>query len=345
MKLKRAVVFAASLCLMEAVLSANSGPARAEWANPQLPPPFGMRTIAIPSSIKGEEVASAALSGSGLLALGTAAGNLWILDRNLRPWRGGWQRSAPSSAISGLTFSHDEAAIAGITDEAVVVWRRDDQTAAKIPVKALYSAIALSPGGRWLAVTHFGLSVFDVSSLRLVRQFEQEVDDGGAGVYEAVAFTPDAVVAAASLDNIDAWNIESGKRVRHWKCKCGADGVAFSRDAALAVVGTTDAHALLWDLASAQVLKDKTISALEGDHVYGTAVSLKGTLVATGTAAGEVVVWDTVSGVIIGRAQPGKQPILRITSSDDGQVLLVEGQKAEYVRGSYDRWFMTLTQH
>jgi WD40 repeat protein len=185
----------------------------------------------------------------------------------------------------------------------------------------------------------------DAKERRLIREFDQDMVGGGVGTYEDLAFTPDAaVVAAASLENIDAWNIESGKRVRHWSCNCGADGVTFSGDAGLAAVGSTDAHALLLDLASESVLKDKTMSTLEGDHVYGTAVSLKGTLVAAGTASGLVVVWDTASGAIIARAKPSDQPIVRIASSDDGRFILVEGQKAEFVSGSYDRWLMTLTQ-
>jgi WD40 repeat protein len=343
MRFQRAVVLAASLCLMGAIISANSGPALAEDAKARQP--LGLQITAIPSSLKGEEITSAALSGSGLLALGTEAGDLSIVDRNLRPWRGGWERSADSSAILGIAFSQDEAAIAGVTRDTLFVWRLDDRTVFKIPVEVSPSAIALSPGGRLLAVTHFGVSVVDVSSQRLVREFEQDVDDGGSGVYEALAFTSDAgVVAAASSENIDAWDIESGERVQHWSCECDANGVAFSADAALAVVGTGDARALLWELASGEVVKDKTMSTLEGDHVYGTAVSLKGTLVAAGTAGGSVVVWHTGYGVIVARAEPSNRPIVGITSSDDGRMLLVEGQKAEYVRGTYDRWLITLTR-
>jgi WD40 repeat protein len=167
---------------------------------------------------------------------------------------------------------------------------------------------------------------------------------GGVGVYEDVAFAPDGgVVAAASLDSIDAWNIESGKRVRHWSCECGMDGVALSRDAALGVVGTADAHALLWEMASGKVVKDKTISTVEGDHVYGAAIGLKGALVAAGTANGSLVVWNTGTGVIIARANPSGRPITGVLSTDDGQVLLVEGQQADYVRGRHDHWLMRLT--
>jgi len=336
---KSAVVLAASVCLMGAIVSPKSGSAADATARQ----PLGLKIIAIPASIKGEEVTSATLSGSGLLALGTAAGHLSIVDRNLQAWRGGWERSAGSSAIDGLAFSQDEAAIAGVTGDALVVWRLDDQTAVKIPHKGSFPAIALSRGGRLVAVGDFGVSVFDVSSRRLVREWGQDPAPGGTDVYEDVAFAPDAgVVAAANLDSIDAWNIESGKRVRHWLGD-GMDGVTLSRDAALGVVGTEDAHVLLWELASGKVVKDKTMSTVEGDHVYGTAIGLKGALVAAGTASGSLVVWDTVTGVIVARANPSGRPITGVVSSDDGQVLLVEGQQADYVRGRHDLWLMRLT--
>ncbi|MFK4522181.1 WD40 repeat protein [Bradyrhizobium japonicum] len=337
MRVHRAVMLAASLCIVGAIGLAY-GQSRA---------PLGLQIKAIPSAIKGDQITSATLSGSGLLALGTASGKLSILDRKLRPWGGEWKRSADSSAIFRVSFSQDEAAIAGATLGAVFIWRLNDPTVVKmeIPLKEAPPAMALSPGGRWLALANFDVFVFDVAGRRFVRKFEQDMKGGGISEYGHMAFSLDAsVVVAASGDSIDAWNIESGKRVLNWSCNCGADGVTFSRDAALAVFGTGDARAVLVDLASETVLKYKSMSILEGDHVYGTAVSLKGTLVAAGTAGGAVVVWDTVSGVIIARAQPSGQPITRITSSDDGQLLLVEGQKAEYVRGSYDRWLMTLTQ-
>jgi WD40 repeat protein len=341
MTLKTVVVFAASLWLMGVILLSNSSSEEADTEKARQP--FRIQNIEIPSSIRGEKVTSATLSGNGLLALGTAGGRVSIVDRNLRPWRGGWERSAAPSEISRLAFSYDGVALAAVTNEAVLVWRLDDQKVAKIPVKKSPSAMALSSGGRWLAVAHFDISVFDVLGQRLVHQFKQEDQEGGNDVYDALAFTPDAaIVVAASVSITDAWNVESGKKVQHWSCECDANGVAFSSDAALAALGTGDAHALLWDVASAKLLKDKTVSVVAGDHVYGTAVSLKGTLVFAGTASGSLVIWDTRSGVIVARAELSGQPLVQVKSSDDGQILLVERQKAEYVRGSYDRWLITL---
>ncbi len=281
MRFRRAFLFTASFCLMEAITFGIAYSAAADEA--KAPLPFNLAISPVPSSIKGEKITSATMSGSGLLAFGTATGRVSIFDRNLRAWRGGWRQSAGSSEIFGIAFSQDDAAIAAINSDEVTVWNFDNPTAVKIPVKGSVTAMALSPGGRWLAVAHFDVSVFDVSSQRLVREFEQQVADGGTGTYEDVAFTSDSmVVAAASFDNIDAWHIESGKKVQHWSCRCDADGVSFSADAKLAVVGTGDAHALLWKQRMGEAVKDKTISTIEGDHVYGAAVNLKGTLVAGG---------------------------------------------------------------
>ena len=185
--------------------------------------------------------------------------------------------------------------------------------------------IAVSPGGL-LALAYFDVSVLDLGR-KTIRKFEPEMQEGGLSPYEALAFTPNSrIVVAAGFESIDAWNIESGKRVQHSSCECDADGVALSRDGALAVVGTSDAHVLLWDVAAAKLLNDKTVSLVQGDHVYGTAVDLKGSLVAAGTASGSIAIWDTRSGAIVARTQLSSQPITRVVSSDDGQVLLVTGQ-------------------
>ena len=342
--LKSAVVFTASLWAMEAIVLSSSGSEGTETEQARRPP--SIQATPVPSSIHGEKVTSATLSGNGLLALGTARGRVSIVDRNLRAWSDGWERRAgPSEKIFSLAFSSDGVALAGTTNEARLVWRLDDQKVTKIPVKVdPFAPMALSPGGRWLAVASFNISVFDVLEQRPFRQFEEEMQEGGIGAYEALAFTPTAaVVVAASFESTDAWDVKSGKRVQPCSCGCGVNGVAFSRTAALVAFGTDDAHALLWDVASAKLLKDKTISVETGDHVYGTAVNLNGTLVAAGTASGSVVVWDTSSGVVVSRARLSAHPISRVTASDDGRILLVEGQKDPYERGNYDRWLITLT--
>lgn len=338
MALQPVVIFAASLWLMGAVPSSHPA---AQGIDPEKA--FGIRTIAIPTSVQGENVTSATLSGSGLLALGTASGGVYMMDRSLRAWSSRWERSAGRSAISSLAFSGDGAALAGTTDRELLVWRLDDQPITRIPIKGAPTAIALSEDGRRLAVADLDVLVFDVTARRLIRKFEQPVGTGGNSQYDALAFTPGSgVIAAASVDNTDAWNIESGKALQHWSCKCQVDGVALSRDAALAALAKSNAHVVLWDVAAAKLLRDKKVSAITGDHAYGTAVSLTGALVAIGTASGLVVVWDTRTNTIVGRTQVSGQPIVRIVSSDDGKILLIEGTKAEYVRGSYDRWFATL---
>jgi WD40 repeat protein len=335
---KRRFLIPVSFCLTVAFGTfhwASADSVRAQILNLTITP--------LPSSIGGEKITSAEISGSGLLAFGTKTGRVLIFDRTLHAWHGGWKQSAGSSEILGIAFSQDEAAIAALNSDEVTVWRFDDPTPVKVPVEGSVTAMALSSGGRLLALAHFDVSVIDVSSQRLVRQFEQQVAEGGSGTYEDVAFSSNSlVVAAASFDNIDQWHIESGKKVQHWECKCGADGVSLSANASLAAVGTTDAHALLWKQRIGEEVLDKTVSSVEGDHVYGIAVNPTGTLVAAGTASGSVVVWDVASDMIVARAAPTNQPIIRVTSSDDGQTLLVVGQKAESSQLDYDRWLVTL---
>jgi WD40 repeat protein len=335
------VAIAFSLCLIAAALPWTL---RLRTADSETGPPPSLQVLAIPSTLAGAKVTAAALRRDGLLALGTAQGRVVIVDRTLRGWRGGWERSAGPAAIAGLAFSPDGVAMAGVIAKSVLVWRLDDQTVATLPgSEEPPSAMALGPGGRRLAVANLEVSVLDVADQHLVRRFEQEMQDEGNDVYDALAFSPDGgIIAAAGVNTTDTWNLDTGRKLQHWSCQCDAAGVSFSRDATLAAVGTTEAHLLLWDVAAAKRVKEKTISALAGDHVYGTAINLKGTLVAAGTASGEVVVWDTTSGAIIGRTSLSGQPVSRITATDDGQLLLVEVQKLEYERWNYDRWLVTV---
>jgi WD40 repeat protein len=302
----------------------------------------------IPSSSGGDAVTAAGLSGEGLLALATSDGHVSIVDGALEPWQGGWERRAGTSPVSHLAFSPDGSALAAATSGALLVWRVDTQEETSIPIEGVPSAIALSSEGRLLAATSFDILVFDVAAERLVTTFAQDVVTGGIGEYQSVAFSPDSqTVVAASLDGIDAWDLGTRERTRpSLPCACGADGSALTRDARLATFGTTDAHVLLWNVDSATLLADETVSAEPGDHVYGNAASLDGQYVLAGTASGRIVVWEPGTDVRIDQVRPSGQPIVRAEASDDGRVFLVEGQKADLDAepGERDRWLITITE-
>jgi WD40 repeat protein len=316
--------------------------------------PLAVDMIAVPRAINGEAITAATLSNSGLLALGTAGGHLVIVDSDLKPWRG-WKRSLPTrdlgrsadpsgdQAIVALAFAPDEVAIAGVTNNRLIVWRVGDTGYSTMPVNGDVTAMALSTGGHFVAMAKFDIVVIDAARLRIMQELQQPTDVGGNGTYTAVAFTPDIKTLVAAADStVDTWDLPSGKNARHLSCRCVAEHAAFSANGSLAVFGTGDAHALLWDVAAGGVAKEKTISTVKGDHVYGVATSLNGSLVAAGTASGALAVWDTDTDVIKARAQPSERPITEITSDRDGKMLLVGIQSEPYVRGSPDRLLVTV---
>lgn len=327
--------------LTSSVLALFLWVAAAESAE-KTPQSFGLKTVEIPSSIHTEEITAATLSGKGLLALGTAKGHVLILDKDFRPWRDGMEVSVGTSEISDLTFSSNGTTVAGVMNKFPFVWHLGDQKPIYIPVSVDFPKVALSADGHLLALANFNVAVIDLKR-RTIIKLERKMEAGGLSQYDAVAFTSgSALVIGAAAEGIDAWNIESGKNVQHWSCGCDSNGISISRTGGLAAVGTKGAHVLLWDLATAKLLEEKTISLEVGDHVYGTTVDLTGTLVAAGSASGSVAVWDTRSGAIVGRSQISPRPIVRLESSDDGQLILVYGQKEPYVRGRYDYWLVSL---
>src|SRR5215471_12746765 len=206
--------------------------------------PLALHMVALPRAINGETITAATLSNSGLLAVGTTGGHLVIVDRDLKPWRG-WKRSLPTRysrgiadpsadrEIVGLAFSPDEVAIASLTNERLIVWRVDDTGYSTMPVDGDVTAMALSPGGHFVAMAKFDISVIDAARLRIVQELQQPTDAGGNGTYEDLAFTPDLRnLVAAAESTVDTWDLESGKNVRHLTCRCVADQAAFSANGA-----------------------------------------------------------------------------------------------------------------
>ena len=339
-----AVVLAALVGILGAVLFSGSDEPETE-SRPREPRMQQMQLSGLPSVLDGQVVTAAGLSGGGLVALGTADGRVSMTDESLQPWRGGWERRAGGAPITHLAFSLDGTALAAATDGSFWVWRLDTEEENVIPATGVPSAFALSADGRLLAATSFDIYVFDVAAGSLVASFVQEVPEGGAGEYEAVAFTPDSgTVVAASLAGIDAWSLETRTRAQP-SCECPGGGSTLSRDAALATFGTGDAHVLLWDVASAKLVADETISVVMGDHVYGTATSLDGAHVLAGTASGQIVAWAPGSDRRLGPIEPSGEPIVRIEASNDGRLFLVEGQKADFSAepGERDRWLVRIS--
>jgi WD40 repeat protein len=335
--------------------------------NQARPTPLQMNTINIPASIHSETVTAIALGRNHLLALGTANGRVRIVDQQLRPLPK-WEWIVKGIFMDKLAFSPDGSVLAGVTDQGELwTWRfsSDESHVMKMKLSEHVTAIALSPNGQRLVAVGFNVFVFDVQSGKLTRTFEQPTSSGGTGQYEAVAFTADSTaVVAVGLDQggsqtpqgeettgkggADTWTLTGPANTppTRLSCKCPTDGAAISHDGRVATFGTNDAHVVVWDAQRRSLIGDQTVSAQSGDHVYGTAVSADGKRVAAGTANGDLLLWDPTADFMLGRARFSGQPIVSIDLSDDGKLLLVEGQKenvGDSPLGARDRWLVTLS--
>jgi WD40 repeat protein len=335
------------------------------------PAPLQIHAIGLPEAIQGETVTAVALGRGGLLAMGTANGRVRLVDRQLRPVPGR-EWTAKGFPVSKLAFSPDGSTLAGVTAQgALWIWHFSAGEFHVMKQRLTgtddVAAIALSSDGRRLAAVGFNVSVFDGRSGKLTATFEQPVPSGGTGQYTAVAFTPDATaVVAVGLDQggsetaqtDDGVEIQGKGGIHTWtltgsatapparqSCQCPADGAAITGDGHLASFGTNDAHVVVWDARQRRPIGEQTISAKPGDHAYGTAVSADGKRVAAGTASGDLAFWDPAADRMLGRTRFSGEPITRVEMTDDGTLVLVEGQKADVLNapvGASDRWLVTL---
>ena len=322
---------------------------------------------------RGDTATAVALGRDGLLAMGTAGGRVRLVDRQLRPVPGR-EWIAKGFPVSKLAFSPDGSTLAGVTAQGHLWTWRFSAGDLRVMKKQLtgtddVSAIALSSDGQRLVAVGFNVWVFDGRSGKLTATFEQPVPtSGGTGQYDAVAFTPDAAaVVAVGLEQggsetaqddggeevqgkggVDTWRLAGSATAppAQQSCQCAADGADVTDDGRLATFGTNDAHVVVWDAQQRRLIGDQTISSKPGDHVYGTAVSADGKRVAAGTASGELAFWDPAADRMLGRTRLSEEPITRVEMSDDGKLLLVEGQKANVLDapvGAGDRWLVTLS--
>jgi WD40 repeat protein len=125
-------------------------------------------------------------------------------------------------------------------------------------------------GTRAIAANSAGnIMVWDTRSGNKIRQFAT----GGILNNHAVAFSPDGksvVLPCTQMDTLHLWDIESGE---HLATFAGDDGnvnaVAFSRDGALLVSGSSDKTVRLWNAETGELWK-----SFVGLRRYATAASL-----------------------------------------------------------------------
>jgi len=179
-------------------------------------------------------------------------------EGRLERWSAGTQALAaatalanfPSEKVMNFAFAPDVTALATVTKSGTRVWRVSDGAliAGPLPLGGSGPQVALSPGGRHLAVGFAAPYHVHLHDLVLPRRF---VLTNHTEEVKGLAFSPDgALLASASVDRfVRLWSTADGspraELVRHVE---EATGVAFSPDGkTLASIGTEQA-VKLWHL-------------------------------------------------------------------------------------------------
>ncbi|NUT46994.1 MAG: hypothetical protein HOV94_06670 [Saccharothrix sp.] len=231
--------------------------------------------------------------------------------------------------VNAVAFSPDGRTLAtGGADRAVVLWdARERVRLATIPAGVgPVNAVAFSPDGRTLAVgggvarhlngsTDHGLTLWAVDD-RAAPTMTARLD-GHTDQLRSVAFSPDGrmLASAGSDQDLILWDLSTRAPVANLEHQGTINGVAFHPDGRTVVASTYD-ESVAWNVA------DHTrVAALpHGGAGYGAVFSPDGRTLATVSAEGTVIVWDTGTWKPL-RTLTHPDPLSGIAFSPDGRTL------------------------
>ncbi len=244
--------------------------------------------------------------GNNLVSMSRDAIRIWrVEDGSLL------RKFEVEGANSQLAVSPDGKLLALGIYNTVQIWQFDDGAVLKTlksNAKAVDS-VAFSPDGKILASgsEDGSVSLWQVEDGKLVRTINGF--EGHSGPVDGLAFSPDGKILAA-VDSFTAWlwQVEDGKLLRYIKITSpsfsGNSTFSFSPDGGILAFGAKDMNVVdglidakgyvqlrrVNDGAILSILKDRT------PLVGSVAFSPDGTLVATGTEAGSVQLWEIEPG-------------------------------------------------
>jgi WD40 repeat protein len=217
-----------------------------------------------------------------------------------------WQHDAPMMAgATTITYSPDGARLAtsGV-DGAIVLWNADTLEAEGVPLLGHTAAVAnivFSPGGRYLAsgscaAFHQRGSCIkgEVIIWDLETREPMRVIDDTVGFSQALAFSPDGRLLSIN----DCLRVEVA-------------GVC------------VEANVRLFEVATGRPVLD-----LPGHSafVWSAAFSPDGSMLATGSADNNIILWDVATGEPIGSTLSNHGgPVRRVAFSPDGSQLISAG--------------------
>ena len=236
-------------------------------------------------------------------------------DEGLLQW---WStRDGSPDAVLGPgldTFDHaaispDGAILAAVSDNdgpvSVQLWDVDGgRKVYDLTLPATTEGIedvAFSPDGSSLAVAGYD-AVYLVNPLRGTIEHTLDLYYPDEGFISSQAFSADGTILAylmtyrgSRTDTIVLWNVSFGVEMGQVETDCGsnlaysgANAVAISPVSDLLAVGCGDGSIELWDLGTG--VQQSTLSDHRG-KVFALAFNRDGTLLASGSDAGEIILW------------------------------------------------------
>jgi WD40 repeat protein/serine/threonine protein kinase/DNA-binding SARP family transcriptional activator len=142
-----------------------------------------------------------------------------------------------------------------------------------------------------------------------------------------VVFTPDGrfLLSGAYDDWMVLWDVNTGKAVRRMFNPTGdVNGLDISPDGQMAIAGTEHGTATLWDLQTGN-LNGELIHTPE-DQILPAVFNSAGSLAATGSEDGSVIIWNLASQTELHKLQVMDLVIFALNFSPNGEILAVGGQ-------------------
>ncbi len=184
-------------------------------------------------------------------------------------------------------------------------------------------AIAFSPDGTLLATPGSDgvIRVWDARTGEPIERLQF-----GAAPFEAVGFTSDgsSLLAMGSGGRFLIWNAVTWESPRSAQPQGGTIAgrwdsawVVFSPDASILVAAGQGHAVLVYEPHSGQLRHTLTGHS---EFVKCVAVSGDSRSIVSGDEAGEVIVWDAVSGELLQRVKPGHGPVWSVALNSDGTI-------------------------
>ncbi len=203
------------------------------------------------------------------------------------------------------------------------------------PEKHTNKAIGFTHDRKYLITGYFRLFVWDTTTGKLVRQFEER---GGAN---AIAFSPDAPLFATAqggleeaeeIKEIRLWNYETGKLIRQigetYTREKWIENIRFTPDGMQLVTCSRDKKIKFWNPADGQLLK-----VLEGheDVVSDLAFFPDGNTLVSSSWDGTVKLWDLTSWNCTATLKGHRGIVRSVDVSPDGKLIASAAQDKEIV--------------